>query len=77
MRIGTWLRERLTGPRKPNAECRVCGQPVWLYPNHYNSMGGGGTIPRPPEELIAACRDQNGTRHTIAEMRAAAERDHP
>lgn len=53
MSLGDWW-TKLWVP-KPNAECPVCGVPVVAGPNVGLAPGGRIAIPRPPEELIAAC----------------------
>ena len=48
---------RLWAVRSPNAECPLCGAGVLVAPNTMPGVGYGDSsrVPRPRQELIAAC----------------------
>lgn len=54
----------------PNGTCPVCGRPI-LVPRLTPDMI---LLRRHPQELIQACRDQNGTSHSRAELTRALVR---
>lgn len=69
-RLWRWL-----GSTEAKVRCSVCGREVSVAGNVARGSGAFPTaIPRPVEEIVAACRQQHGTNHSHVEVVEAKER---